>query len=77
MTGSTFAQVEHAPLPAQATETSATTEKRPAKVLFEEARSYVDKKFAEFNKQKIAYDQKLETKTKQEQRELAAKYAAA
>jgi thiol-disulfide isomerase/thioredoxin len=56
---------------------SSTPETRPAQVLFEEARSYVDKKFAEFNKQKIAYDQKLETKTKQEQRDLAAKYAAA
>jgi thiol-disulfide isomerase/thioredoxin len=57
-------------------ETSATTEKRPAKVLFEESHSYVDKKFAEFNKQKVAYDQKLEAKTKQEQKDLAATYAA-
>ena len=57
-------------------ETSATTEKRPAKVLFEESHSYVDKKFAEFNKQKFAYDQKLEAKTKQEQKDLAATYAA-
>jgi len=56
-------------------ETSAT-EKRPAKVLFEEARSYVDKKFAEFNRQKVAYDQKLDAKTKQEQKDLAATYAA-
>ena len=38
--------------------------------------SYVDKKFAEFNKQKVPYDQKLEAKTKQEQKDLAAKYAA-
>jgi thiol-disulfide isomerase/thioredoxin len=53
------------------------TEKRPAKVLYEEARTYVDKTFAEFNKQKIPYDQKLEAKTKQEQKELAAKYATA
>jgi len=76
MAGSAFAQVEQVPLPAQAKETSVTTETRPAKVLFEEARSYVDKKFADFNKQKVAYDQKLEAKTKQEQKDLAATYAA-
>ena len=55
---------------------SSTPEKRPAKVLFEEARAYIDKTFAEFNKRKIAYDQKLEAKTKQDQKDLAAKYAA-
>jgi len=76
LAGSAFAQVEQVPLPAQAKETSVTTETRPAKVLFEEARSYVDKKFADFNKQKVAYDQKLEAKTKQEQKDLAATYAA-
>ena len=32
--------------------------------------------YAEFNKQKLPYDQKLEAKTKQEQKDLAAKYAA-
>lgn len=56
---------------------STTPEKRPAKILFEEAQTYVDKTFAEYNKQKVAYDQKLEAKTKQEQKDLAAKYAAA
>src|SRR5882672_5311882 len=76
LAGSAFAQVEQVPLPELAKETSVTTETRPAKVLFEEARSYVDKKFADFNKQKVAYDQKLEAKTKQEQKDLAATYAA-
>ena len=33
-------------------------------------------RFANFNKQKIPYDQKLEAKTKREQKDLAAKYAA-
>jgi len=56
-------------------EVKALVEKRAAKVLFEEARSYVDKTFAEFNKQKLPYDQKIEAKIKQEQKELAAKYA--
>jgi thiol-disulfide isomerase/thioredoxin len=51
-------------------------DKRPANVLFEEARSYVDRTFSEFTKQKIPYSQKLEAKTKQEQKDLAAKYAA-
>jgi thiol-disulfide isomerase/thioredoxin len=58
-------------------EASVVPEKRPAKVLFEEAKSYVDRKYADFNKQKLPYDPKLEGKTKQEQRDLAAKYAAA
>ncbi|HEY0430684.1 MAG TPA: hypothetical protein VGC61_02665, partial [Pyrinomonadaceae bacterium] len=58
-------------------ETTSEVEKRPAKVLFEDARSYLDRKYAEFNKQKVPYDQKLEATTKQEQKDLAAKYAAA
>ncbi|MEP6819217.1 MAG: TlpA disulfide reductase family protein [bacterium] len=53
----------------------AKPEKRAAKLLFEEAKSYVNKAFADFNKQKVPYDQKLEAKTKQEQKDLAAKYA--
>ena len=55
----------------------AKPEKRAAKLLFEEAKYYVDAAYADFNKQKIPYDQKLEAKTKQEQKDLAAKYAAA
>lgn len=51
-------------------------ENRSAKVLFEEANAYLDTKFAEFNKLKVAYDQKLESKTKEEQRDLAANFAA-
>jgi thiol-disulfide isomerase/thioredoxin len=51
-------------------------EKRPAKLLFEEAKSYIDKTYAEFNKQKLPYDKTLEARTKQEQKDLAAKYAA-
>lgn len=62
--------------PVGKSETSSNTEKRPANVLFEEARSYLDRKFLEFNKQKIPYDQKLEAQTKQEQKDLAGRYAA-
>jgi thiol-disulfide isomerase/thioredoxin len=55
---------------------SSKPEKRTPQSLFEEANSYVDKKFSEFNKQKVAYDRALETKTKQEQKDLAAKFSA-
>jgi thiol-disulfide isomerase/thioredoxin len=48
---------------------------RPANVLFADADKYVEKKFAQFNKEKLAYDSKLEAKTKQEQKDLAARYA--
>ncbi len=51
-------------------------DRRPANVLFAEVDTYVDKKFAELNKQKVAYDSKLDTKIRQEQKDLAAKYAA-
>jgi len=56
-------------------EASVALEKRPAKDLFEEARAYVNNAFAEFNKQKLPYDQKLEAKTKQEQKDIASRYA--
>jgi thiol-disulfide isomerase/thioredoxin len=49
---------------------------RTAKALYEEANNYLDKKFAEFNKQKLAYDPKLDATTKQEQKDLAARNAA-
>src|SRR5260370_28501401 len=57
-------------------ETSSVIDQRPAQTLLDETNSYLGKKFAEFNKQKLPYDQKLEAKTKQEQRELAARNAA-
>jgi thiol-disulfide isomerase/thioredoxin len=55
---------------------SAVTDSRPAKVLFEEVNSYLEKKFAEFNKQKTAYDPTIEARTRQEQKDLAIKYAS-
>jgi len=62
--------------PPQPQKSEAKPEKRAAKLLYEEARAYVDTAYVGFNKQKIPYDQKLEAKTKQEQKDLAAKYAA-
>ncbi|HEV7744949.1 MAG TPA: TlpA disulfide reductase family protein [Pyrinomonadaceae bacterium] len=61
---------------AQSQKHESKSEKRAAKLLFEDAKSYLDRAYIEFNKQKIPYDQKLEAKTKQEQKDLAANYAA-
>lgn len=58
-------------------EAAGATETRSAKVLFEEADSYVTRRYQEFNKQKLPYDETLETKTKEEQQRLAIKNAAA
>lgn len=41
------------------------------RALYEEAEHYVERKFQEFNKQKLAFDPKLEAKTKEEQKALA------
>ena len=75
--GNVAAQEQGTPALQPAPEKSeAKPEKRAAKVLYQEAKAYLDTAFAGFNKQKIPYDQKLEAKTKQEQKDLAAKYAA-
>src|SRR5260370_7276794 len=50
-------------------------ESRPALQLYEDANTYVQKKFAEFEKRGMPYDERLEGKIKQEQRDLAARYA--
>lgn len=44
--------------------------------LYEEAATYTQKKFAAFERDHLPYDEKLAEKTKQEQRALAARYAA-
>jgi len=48
---------------------------RTAAQLFEDADTYSQKKFTEFEKRKMPYDQRIEEKIKQEQRDLAAKHA--
>src|SRR6266550_3120390 len=60
---------------ARTNDAPAVPDTRPANVLFAEADKYLEKKYADFNKQKLAYDSNLETKTRQEQKDLAAKYA--
>lgn len=57
-------------------QTAPNADGRTAQALYDEANTYLEKKFAEFNKQKTAYDRKLEEKTKQEQRDLAVSNAA-
>lgn len=47
-----------------------------AQVLFEDANGYLGRRYQEFNKQKLAYDPKLEARTKKEQQDLAIKNAA-
>src|SRR6267143_3600761 len=49
---------------------------RTAAQLFEDADTYTQKKFAEFEKRKMPYDARIEEKIKQEQRDLAVRYAA-
>jgi len=61
--------------PAPKEESSSAIDSRPAQVLFEEVDSYLTRKYAEFNKQKLPYDPKLEAKSRQEQRDLAARDA--
>ena len=56
-------------------QTAVAPDLRPANVLFAEADKYLEKKYAEFNKQKVAYDSKLEAKTQQEQKDLATRNA--
>ncbi len=53
----------------------ASNETRSAAELFEDADTYANKKFEQFNKLKMPYDRQLEDKIKKEQRDLAAGYA--
>lgn len=52
------------------------SDNRSAQALYEDANGYIGRKYQEFNKQKLAYDPKLEAQTKKEQKELALKNAA-
>lgn len=63
-------------IPTVATADATATDNRSSQILFEEVYSYLEKKFEEFNKQKKAYDPSLESKTRQEQKDLALKYVS-
>lgn len=76
-TSSTFAQsTAERQTPVKPVAASTTLETRIAKELFAEVNTYLDKRFAEFNKQKVPYSRELEAQVKQEKMELAIKYAA-
>jgi len=51
-------------------------ETRSAQALFEEANTYLDKKFKEFDQKKVTYDPKLVVVIEEQQRDLSVKYAA-
>lgn len=56
--------------------TAAAADNRSAQALYEEANNYIDKKYDEFNLNKVPFDPKLEAATRQEQTDLAAHNAA-
>jgi thiol-disulfide isomerase/thioredoxin len=70
-----FGAVSAFPQSAGSGESVANNGDRTAQSLYEEANTYATKKFQEFYKQDLPYDVKLETKIRQEQVELAARYA--
>jgi thiol-disulfide isomerase/thioredoxin len=71
--GSVFAQ---SPQASPEKKPAPSSDSRPAKALFEEANNYINKRFAEFNKQKLQYDEHLDAQTKQEQKDIAGRNAA-
>ena len=76
--GTVLGQAPQAPeVSPETKEARPSSEARPAKVLFDEADSYINERFEGFNKQKLPYNQELESKTKKEQQRLAAKNVAA
>lgn len=59
-----------------AKETAVPVDTRAAAVLYQEANDYLSKKFIEFNDKKLPYDPRLETQTRQEQKDMAVRHAA-
>src|SRR5438270_3593429 len=56
--------------------TAAADNNRSAQSLYDEANTYIEKKYEEFNQKKLPFDPKLEAATRQAQRDLAARNAA-
>jgi len=54
----------------------AKADTRSAELLYDEANTYITKKYADFNQRQILFDLKLEAATRQEQKDLAARNAA-
>jgi thiol-disulfide isomerase/thioredoxin len=70
-----FAQARRITQPPPAT--SAAMDNRAASALYDEAANYARKKYEEFASKQLPFDPTLLEKTAQEQKELAARYAAA
>src|SRR5205809_6011026 len=68
--------VIRAQVPPVAAPGDATTASMSARQMFEEADSYANNKQAELEKQKTKVDERVKTKLRQEQRDLAAKFVA-
>ena len=72
-----FAQARRIPPVGKTLQPSTTVvDAVPVKQLFEEAANYYRTKFAEFDRKKVAYSERLRTQIQREQKQLAAKYAA-
>ena len=70
------AQSGNAAQPEKAQATPLSTDERAAKALYEEAETYVSRKFEQFNRNRIPYSKEREARTYTEQRELAERNAA-
>ena len=62
-------------VPAFTQSTETKTDIRSAREIFEDANGYLGRRYQEFNKQKLAYDPKVEAQVKKEQHDLAIKNA--
>jgi thiol-disulfide isomerase/thioredoxin len=74
---SNVAKVSAEPAVNEPARVSDPSDKKTAIQLFEEADSYVRKKFEAFEKAKMPYDEQLKRKIEREQRDLAGRYAIA
>jgi thiol-disulfide isomerase/thioredoxin len=71
-----FAQARRITQPPPSATVASTADNRAASALYDEASTYAQKKFQEFASKKLPFDPALMEKTTQEQKELAARYAA-
>ena len=60
----------------QSASATVSTDARPASALYKEAEEYVRRKFDEFNRERVPYNQERAARTYLEQKEMAARYAA-
>jgi thiol-disulfide isomerase/thioredoxin len=66
---------EPKPTPPLKTESAEAVKKLTPKQMVDSAQAYISQRYDAFNKQQLAYDQAVEKQVKQEQKDLAARYA--